>query len=630
MAYQLSIRFAAAVIAAITLLTAPAPGAQSRDEDPYDILRRHYQAMGGVERLKAVKTVYMEGSIDLIGTGLKGTFTRWSSDLMKYRTEVDLGTMRQVDGDNGSFRWVVDHNNKLQLRRDSVTLRERVIDSLRAEFEELNPASPWFDIELVGTEDVGAAACYVLRTTNAVNQSVRLDYYDRTTHYILKTVTITPDDTTTTLLSDYRAVGDFVRPFVQTTTTNPPGMTQKVVFTRIEQDIPVPAELFEPPDVDVRDFVFANGVSAERIPFEYIENHIYLPVVVDGDTGLWILDSGAGSTVIDKAYAERHGIEREGDIKGQGAGNVVDVSFGRMPAFSLPGVQFASQRVAIIDIDVVIGKLLGFKVAGILGYDFLSRVITRVDYAAREVSFYDPKAFEYNGDGVVLDAPLSKQNIFLVPLTVDGATEGVWSLDLGATGTSFNYPFAKKRGYLDRDGIDGVAFGAGGGFDTRHIQVDSVSFAGLTVPERIMTFSTKSNAGALAGGEQTGNIGNTLLRHFTLYLDYHNQRLIVEKGDDFGKQLPPRLLTGLQLSLDDSGRIAIHHVMKGTSADEAGLAAGDIILSVGGRPVAEYGGLVGTREAFQGEPGSKVAVEVQRNGEKKKVTFKRFDPFERL
>lgn len=604
--------------------------AQDQIEDPQEVLRRHYQASGGLERLRAIQTTYTEGSMELIGTGLEGTFTRWSSGLTKYRTEVDLGAIRQIDGDNGSFRWLVDHNNKLQMRRDSVTLRERFLDSLAAVHEELDPNSPWLDVTLTGMEDVGTAVCYVLRTTNTVNKSVAYDYIDKSTFYLLKRITITPDDTTTTLFSDYRPVGDFVRPFRQESTTNPPGMTQVIVFDRVEFDVPTAATLFEPPDSDVRDFVFDNGVSAEDVPFEYIENHIYLPVAVEGDTGLWILDSGAGSTVLDRGYAEGLGIELEGTIKGQGAGNTVDVTFGRMPAYSLPGVQFASQRVAVIDLKGVIGKLLGFDVAGILGYDFLSRVVTKVDCANRKLSFYDPDDFVYKGEGVVLDAPVSQENIFLVPLTVDGVTDGVWSLDLGATNTSFNHPTAEKLGYLDREGIDGMAFGAGGGFATRYIKVDSLSFAGFPVNETTMSFPLHTNAGALAGGEQTGNIGNTLLRHFVLYLDYAEQRLIVEKGDDFGKELPPKYLTGLQLMLDDSGRVVVHNVMKNTSGDEAGMLAGDEIVAVDGKSVEQLGGLIATREAFQGELGAKRSVDLVRDGNKKRVRFELFDPFARL
>lgn len=604
--------------------------AQNLIEDPHDILRRHYQAVGGVEQLKAVKSVYMEGSLDLIGTGLAGTFTRWSTDLMRYRTEVDLGAIRQIDGDNGSYRWVVDHNNKLQLRRDSVTLRERLLDSLRAVYEELNPKSRWFTIELSGMGEVGPAACYILKTSNSVSETVRYDYYDRSTFYLLRSVSITLDDTTTTNFSDYRPVGRIYRPFNQTSTTNPPGMTQKVVFSRIEHDVPTAATLFEPPHDDVRDFVFENGVSAERIPFENIENHIYLPVVVDGDTGLWILDSGAGSTVVDRDYALKHGIELEGEIKGQGAGNVVDVSFGRLPAFSLPGVSFASQRVAVIDLNGMIGRLLGFRVAGILGYDFLSRLVTRVDFASSDLSFFDPKAFTYTGNGVVIDASLSKANILLVPLTVDGITQGVWSLDLGATNTSFNYPWARDNGYLSRPGIDAIAYGAGGGFDVRYLKVDSVYFAGFAVPELVLSCPVQAGAGALAGGEQTGNIGNTLLRHFTLYLDYENQKVIVEQGGDYGKKLPPEFISGLQLSLDDSGRVTVHNAMKGTSAEDAGIQSGDIIIAVGGKTPEQLGGLVAVREAIQGELGTKVPVDLLRNGKKIKVTLSRFDPFERL
>ena len=46
--------------------------------DPYEILERHYSALGGIERLKNEQTSYLEADIVLVGTGLEGKLQQWS------------------------------------------------------------------------------------------------------------------------------------------------------------------------------------------------------------------------------------------------------------------------------------------------------------------------------------------------------------------------------------------------------------------------------------------------------------------------------------------------------------------------------------------------------------------------
>ncbi|MDH4157731.1 MAG: hypothetical protein OEW00_10700, partial [candidate division Zixibacteria bacterium] len=57
------------------LLTATV-AAQGDLTDPYQILNRHLEANGGLERLKAEKSQYIEGTLAV--AGLKGTLKAWT------------------------------------------------------------------------------------------------------------------------------------------------------------------------------------------------------------------------------------------------------------------------------------------------------------------------------------------------------------------------------------------------------------------------------------------------------------------------------------------------------------------------------------------------------------------------
>ena len=448
--------------------------------DPYVILGKQYDALGGLERIKALKTSYTEADAEIVGTGLQGTVKSWTESPIKSRNEIDLTIFKQSYGDNGEYSWAVDMNGKLQIVRDSISLVRRQLSLLAADYEFLNRDSEYYNVVFEGTEVIDGVECYAVKISNTLNDDYSIQYINKSTFLVVKIITVTPDGEQHALTSDYRDVDGILNPFRTETTAYPTEIVQIVEIRKIETNIDIDPLLFEPPSEDVKDFEFANGRSAEDIPFDYIENHIYLPLEVAGKVRMWILDSGAGKTIISKKFVEELGLEVEGDIKGQGVGNLLDVSFATIPPHSLPGLNFSEQKAAVIEISDLFYTWVGMDIAGILGYDFLSRLVVKIDYARELVSFYDPDEFEYRGPGTVIEAPLSA-NKFHVPIIVDGEHRGLWHLDVGAGGMAFHYPYAKEHGFLDKPGVIRLGAGAGGTVEMKTQLFQSVEFGGYTV-----------------------------------------------------------------------------------------------------------------------------------------------------
>ncbi len=590
--------------------------------DPYEILNRHYQATGGLDKIKAMKTSYVEGTIVIEGTGLQGTFKQWAESPIKSHQEVDLTIFKQTTGDNGQFPWVVDQNGKVQTLQDERSMQDHKVKLLTAEYDFLNRDSKNFTLAFEGTDTVGGVACFVIRTTNSINQDTLRQFIDTTTFRQVKVINIKADGQTHTRYFDYRDVDGVLMPFEEQSVEYPTMMKQVVKLTVVKVNVPVEASLFEPPTVDVKDFHFVNGRDAEDIPFRYIEDHIYLMVNVAGKERLWVLDTGADVTVIDAAFAKEAGIQSEGSIKGKGAGQLVDVSFADLPSFSLAGLQFDKQKAAVIEINSLIRQWVGFEVAGILGYDFLSRVITKVDYANEKLSFYDADSFVYNGSGKVLDAPVAGKG-FDLPVTVDGFYGGLWSLDLGAGGMAFLYPFAEKNGLLKMKGVDGLGFGAGGSSPQRTCQFKTIEFAGFVKEKPLITVTMEKGPGAFGDAFLTGNIGNTLLRHFVLYLDYKHGKVIVEKGKDFDRVFP-RDNSGLMAGATPDKKIEVVYASPGTPAEKAGFKVGDIIASFNGVGTDFLGGVLAVKKMLREKPGTTYTVGIERAGQPQtlKLTLK--------
>jgi hypothetical protein len=581
--------------------------------DPYQILSKHYEAIGGLDKLKAEKTSYTEGTIVIEGTGLEGTFKEWKASPICNRQDYNLKVMKQILGDNGRFSWQVDANGKLKINKDEYTLKARKVDELLAKYEYLNPKSPYFNLTFEGIQKVGKVDCYVIKLTNNINEDVILRYYNSSSFYLEKETEIKPDGETQTLFSDYRDVNGVKHSFQQRFKDFSTEQKQTIQIKRYEVNIDIDSSLFEPPSQAVKDFHFLNGKAVENIPFQFIENHIFLTVSINNEKRLWILDSGAQETVVDTRYAQELGLKLEGSIKGQGAGNLVSVSFTTLPPFRLQGLQFDSQKVTVIDISSVIKKTLGFEIAGLLGYDFLSRLITKIDYANETISFYDPDGFRYSGNGKVIEAPLSNSNAFLVPMTIDGKYSGKWSLDLGAGGLTFLFPFAEENNLLGLPGIDRIGFGAGGGHKSRHSKFHTAELSGFVLKEPLISIPSQKGKGAFGKRGPIGNLGNSLMRHFVLLLDYKNQRIILEKGKDFGRKFPGDK-SGLELLLTEDGNIEVFFVSPSTPAEKAGFQKGDIVQSINGIRINYFKGIVAIRKLLREKAGTEYTFNVSRDG----------------
>jgi hypothetical protein len=449
--------------------------------------------------------------------------------------------------------------------------------------------------------------------TNSLNSDTLIHYFDTTSYLLRRSDIIKPDGTAKTMISDYRDVDGVKEAYHQEITDFSTGMKQVVNLTLVETNHPVDTTLFASPSDDIKDFHFIEGNKAENIPFQYIEKHIYLPVTINGQQRLWVLDSGAGATVIEKGYADELGLELQGGLTGKGAGNLVDYSFTTLPPFSVRGLEFSAQKAVVIDIAWLFRQWIGMKIAGILGYDFLSRLVIKIDYANQLISFYDPEEFSYSGDGMIIDAPITGSNMFHVPLTVGKEHGGMWNLDLGAGGVGFHYPYAKEHKLLEMPGVDRIGAGAGGSHKERAVRFATVTFAGFTVPDMVVTFPTEEVEGAFSHSGLTGNIGNELLQHFTLYLDYARERVIVEKGKDFDSRFR-RDNSGMQIYNREDGTTAVMHVAAGTPAEDAGFIAGDVILLANGKTPDELGGILALKELLKDDPGTVHTFVVNRDG----------------
>jgi len=613
-------RYPFVVAFSITVLIFAVTTASALQEisDPYEILNRYLQASGELERLLVERTSYSEGSLSV--GGMEGSLKAWIRKPGQSRIEITLGPLNIIQGDNGEHAWVLDQNGKLQVitNPDDAIVKRRQIKRLKEEYAFAKPGSDTFTVSLEGIEKVEGRDCYVIKIVNKINVDT-YTYYINTATFILEKATFIEDvESRDVFYADYRNIEGLLIPFWTKEISHQTGQTQEIRITHYVSNPEVDLTLFEPPQHTTKDYQFVNGDRAENIPFEFIDNHLYIPVTISGKERLFILDTGASMTVLNQEFAEELGLQLEGELKALDAGGSVTISFTTLPPYNVRGIQFQDQKVAVIDMSELIRRL-GLDVVGILGFDFLSRFVTKIDFAHELISFYEPKTFQYIGDGHVLAMHINN-SLFTVQATLDRTHNGNWLFDLGAGTTSLDGRYALREGYTKKDGVLRMGHGAGNEYQLKVVKCDSIQFAGLTVYEPEINFAYGGTDTTFTA-DQIGGLGNSLFRNFILYCDYAGERLIVEKGDKFNHPWPLDN-SGLQIAWSNNHEVEVLFVSPNTPAEKSGFVKGDLLRSINGIKVGSLNGVTAIRELLRAEPGTTYEFMVNRAGENKKLKLK--------
>src|SRR4051794_27270180 len=135
---------------------------------------------------------------------------------------------------------------------------------------------------------------------------------------------------------------------------------------------------------------FTKGRAALKIPFELMDNLIYVRARVNASAPLWfILDTGASATILNERVAKELGLRAGRRERGTGTGGAIEVGMIDGVTLSMPGVEVSDQTVGAFPLDQF-APVAGRQVGGIIGYDFIKEFVLEIDYAAGVLNLYEP------------------------------------------------------------------------------------------------------------------------------------------------------------------------------------------------------------------------------------------------
>jgi outer membrane lipoprotein-sorting protein len=234
------------MLLALGLLLAPIAHAQTVD----DILAKHYEACGGLTKMKAVNTMRVTGTITL-GPGMESPFTMERKRPGMRRMEFTFQGMTGIQAFDGTKTWSVmpfmgKKDPEVGTDEDNKNAQDDAdFDGALVDYKSKGNA-----IELAGKEQVEGADAFKLKVTKK-NGNIEYDYLDAETYLLVKTEGKvkrrgTEMDGETTF-SDYKDVDGLMQPFSMESGAKEMPQKQKLTFTKIELNVPLDDARFAVP-----------------------------------------------------------------------------------------------------------------------------------------------------------------------------------------------------------------------------------------------------------------------------------------------------------------------------------------------------------------------------------------------
>ena len=613
-------RWATLIAATLAL---PAPLRASITPDARAVIERYLKAVGGRDAVMSERSTHVKGTLSAFG--LQGTVEGWSQRPDHSASATSIGPFTLREGIAGDAAWQVDQNGKFS-RRDGKDLEDAKASAYFENDLWLMDDQGGGAVSRVGAEHDSAGRYVVLEVTPPVGRPRRL-WFEEKTGRLDRMVSKRDQQTITNRMSDYQMIEGRLRPRV--TVIEVEGMpmnTARFTADSVWVNPAIAPAVFAPADQATADVRFVAGGETARVPFFYRTRHVWLKAAVNGGPPEdFLVDTGASLTVIDSAYAARRGIASEGQIGVTGAGAAGGASFSALDSVVIAGadgggVVIGHQKVAVLSLNPHLEPFFWRPIAGVLGYDFVSRFVMEVDYDRGILVLHDPKRFRYGGTGTAVPLTMSG-NIPVVKARLDGAYEGQFRLDVGSgSSVDMHSPFVKKHGLASKTGksFEVTGGGFGGTFTSTLCRMKTFEIGPYRWNDPIVVLS-QVTTGGLASEDYAGNIGNQILERFKCTFDYDRRVVYLEPGKRYG-QRDRFSLAGFQLAKLGE-RFEAMQVLPGSAAAKAGMRAGDRVLTIDRETIASYEPETLRRMFEDGKPGERHALEIDRDGKKKKLTL---------
>ena len=571
----------------LVLLMSCGFAAAAMAEDAGSVLARAKAASGG-GRWDTVRS--WRGGGTLAGGGLSGEYHA-TVDLATGRSadSYKLGPVDGADGYDGKQAWGKDPGGEVAALDAPEALRRARSQAW------LDARAYWFPQRIAATyapverRELDGQRYQVIEARPKDGEPVAL-WFAADSGLLARVVQREGQDTATTALDDYRDVDGLRLPFhFVTDKTDAAGRTDprrrsEVRFDKIALDVAIADADFAMPQMAVTARIDAAGGIA-RIPFELINNHIFVDAAINGHPARLIVDT-AGANILTPAAAAKFGVSGAGKLSAAGNGEErTDFAFANIDELRVGAARMDHPVFYIVDLGQL-PDVEGVPLDGLVGYELFRRFGTTIDYARHEFTLADAGKFTPPPGASAIAFDLD-DHVPIVTATLGGLPARI-TIDTGSRSSlTLHSPFVRANDLVAayRAAPESVTgWGIGGAVRGRMARLPTLQIGDQRI-DGIAGELFTGDKGAFANPDISANLGSGVLRRFTVAFDYDKRQMYLAPNAGFAT--PDAFdRSGLWL-LRDGDVLQITDVVPDSAAARAGLRVDDRLVAIGGEAVTK-------------------------------------------
>jgi hypothetical protein len=415
-------------------------------------------------------------------------------------------------------------------------------------------------------------------------------------------------------------------------------------------------------------FQFKKNKSCVSIPFQLINNLIFIPINVNGEKLTFLLDTGVEKTILfsldDKEQVQFFHLEKI-KLKGLGSNEAIDAYMSSKNKLEVKGfIDYDHEIYLVLDQEFNFSSQVGIPVNGIIGYHFFKNHLIEIDYLRHNVIVYNEtnkKVFKklergYKQENISIEESkpyyvsnvTTEGNTHPSKLLVDtGNSDAIW-LFLNKS-KEIKLPQKHISDYLGR-GFSGNVYGLRG-------RIEDFNFGSKTFKNPITTFPDSTSIKSVNFvPNRVGSIGGEVFSRFSIFFDYPKQKIytkpnpkvnipfnfnmsgieVQHDGLEWVKETShennkgnssytvrlseSRVQDNLKIKFALKPVFTIYSVRKDSPAELAGLMKNDRLIKIEGRNTHDLT-IEKINELLKSEEGRTIELVIERNGKQFNCKF---------
>ncbi len=418
-------------------------------------------------------------------------------------------------------------------------------------------------------------------------------------------------------------------------------------------------------------FQFNNNQDKVVIPFQLINNLIFIPIFVNGVELNFLLDTGVEETILlsldDKTEVNLNNVKKI-KLKGLGASEAIEGLHSSGNILHTNGLKDVNHELYIVlDQSFNFSSHVGIPVNGIIGFHFFKNHSIEINYDRKKITVHKDirriskklsKKFQSLPIQIQENKPYCQASVRIEDKTI----ESKLLLDIGNSDALWLFQDANSDIKVPNKSFDDfLGKGFSGDIYGKRTKISNFNISDFAFKNLIIampdTISVKS---VNMVKDRVGSVGGEIFKRFNLIFDYPNQKIYLRKSNNFyepfsynksgielensGLQWVPETIklntTFQDNTFDSAGNRAgssnfrykfelkpifsIANIRPKSPAEIVGLKIEDVIVTINNTSVNNYS-LQKINQLLKPEDDKWIVIEVDRKGQILKFRFQLID-----